>query len=73
MQHIEQFDEERQVLARAAFDQRQNVLSPLQADEEVAVLAAGGDALEVTQAPQPVRRQKGFEFFALQGRENRHE
>ncbi|MCY1448246.1 hypothetical protein D9M71_649020 [compost metagenome] len=70
MQHIEQFDEERQVLDRPAFDQRQHVLSLFQTDKEVAVLGAGGNALEVPQAAQAVRRQKGFQLRPGQGGED---
>ncbi|MNT32059.1 hypothetical protein D3C72_1679210 [compost metagenome] len=70
MQHVEQFNEERQVLDRSAFDQRQHVLSLFQTDKEVAVLGAGGNALEVPQAAQAVRRQKGFQLRPGQGGED---
>ena len=53
--------------ARAALDQGQHVFALLRADEEVAVLAACGDALEVAQPAEPVGRQKGLQFIALQG------
>ncbi|MNT13290.1 hypothetical protein D3C72_1482550 [compost metagenome] len=72
MQDIEQFDEERQVGAGAALDQGQDELALLQADEEVAVLAARGYALEVAQATQAIRREKGFQLVTLQGGEYRH-
>lgn len=70
MQHIEELDEERQVLDRPAFDQRQHVLPLFQADKEVAVLGTGGNALEVPQAAQAVRCQKGFQLRPGQGGED---
>ncbi|MNJ52305.1 hypothetical protein D3C77_476350 [compost metagenome] len=70
VQYIKQLDEERQVLDRPAFDQRQHVLSLFQTDKEVAVLGAGGNALEVPQAAQAVRRQKGFQLRPGQGGED---
>src|SRR5690606_24024300 len=72
MQHVQQLDDERQVLGWTALDQGQNVFALLQADEEIAVLGASDDTLEVTQAPQPERRQKGFQFVLLKWREYRH-
>ncbi len=72
MEHVEQFDEKWQVGHRAAFDQGQDVLALLQADEEVAVFATRSNALEVTQPPKPVGRQEDFELMTLQGGEYRH-
>src|SRR5690606_5840229 len=57
---------------RAALDQGQDIFALLQADEEVAVLGASDDTMEVTQAPQPDRRQKGFQFVLLKWREYGH-
>ncbi len=58
VEHVEQFDEERQVLHRAALDQGQDELAVFQADEEVAVLGAFGDATEIPQAAQVVGARK---------------
>ena len=47
MQDIQQLDEERHFLHRAALDQGQDEFALLQADEEVGVFATGGDPLEI--------------------------
>ncbi|MNR05015.1 hypothetical protein D3C85_1210170 [compost metagenome] len=70
VQHIEQFDEKRQILHRAALDQGQDKLALLQADEEIAVFGAGGDPLEITQAAKAVRGKKGFQLRPGQGSED---
>ncbi|MNN80756.1 hypothetical protein D3C81_1975160 [compost metagenome] len=44
----------------------------LQADEEIAVLRAGGDALELQQAAEPVGGEEGFQFVAFQRGEDGH-
>ena len=62
VQHVEQFDEERHVFSRPTLDQCEDELPFFQADEEIAVLGTGGDALEVEQAAQLVWRQKGFQL-----------
>ncbi|MNV81791.1 hypothetical protein D3C71_1754790 [compost metagenome] len=72
VQHVEQGDEEAQVLPRATLDQGQYVFAVLQTDEEVAVLRAGGDALELQQAAEPVGGEEGFQFVALQRGKNGH-
>ncbi|EJT85725.1 hypothetical protein PPS11_04775 [Pseudomonas putida S11] len=41
-----------------------------EADEEIAVLGAGGDALEIEQTTQRVRRQKGFQLRPGHGGED---
>lgn len=66
MEHVEQFDEERQVLHRAALDQGQDELAVFQADEEVAVLGAFGDATEIPQAAQVVGDEEGFQGRAFE-------
>ncbi|MOA24554.1 hypothetical protein D3C78_1452350 [compost metagenome] len=73
MQHIEQGDEERQVLRRTALDQGQDVLAMLQADEEVAVLRTFGDATEVLQTTQSIGGQEFFQHRTLKGGEYRHD
>ncbi|WP_250145421.1 hypothetical protein, partial [Escherichia coli] len=49
------------VLHRAALDQGQDELAVFQADEEVAVLGAFGDATEIPQAAQVVGGEEGFQ------------
>ncbi|MNP28176.1 hypothetical protein D3C76_1211260 [compost metagenome] len=70
VQGVEQFDEERHVLAGPTLDQRQDELPLFEADEEIAVLGAGGDALEIEQTTQRVRRQKGFQLRPGHGGED---
>ena len=72
VQHVEQVDEERHLLHRAALDQGQDELALLQADKEIGVFAAGGDPLEIEQAAEPVRGEKGFQLGPSQGGEHRH-
>ncbi len=62
MQHVEQFDEERHLLNRAALDQRQDELALLQADEVIGVFTTGSDALIVKQTAEPVRGEKCFQL-----------
>ncbi|MCY1454983.1 hypothetical protein D9M71_720850 [compost metagenome] len=70
MQGVEQLDEERHVLAGPTLYQRQDELPLFEADEEIAVLGAGGNALEVEQTAQLVRRQKGFQLRPGHGGED---
>ncbi|KPW97231.1 hypothetical protein ALO79_200149 [Pseudomonas syringae pv. castaneae] len=72
MQYVQQFDEERHFLHRAAFDQGQDEFTLLQTDKEIGVFAAGGDPLEIKQAAEPVRGKKGFQLGPSQGGEHRH-
>ncbi|MCY1179462.1 hypothetical protein D9M73_198660 [compost metagenome] len=72
VEHVQQFDEERQVLDRPALHQGQYVFTLFQADEEVAVLGAFGDALEIPQPAQPVGGEESFQFRAFKGSEYRH-
>ncbi|MCY1410674.1 hypothetical protein D9M71_260450 [compost metagenome] len=72
VQHVEQGDEERQVLHRAALDQGQDVFALFQADEEVAVFRSLGDAAEVRQPAEPVGGEEFFQHRAFEGGEYRH-
>ena len=72
VEHVEQFDEERHFLHRAALDQGQDELTLFQADEEIGVFATRGDPLEIKQAAEPVRGKKGFQLGPSQGGEHRH-
>ncbi|EPN37891.1 hypothetical protein A245_39456 [Pseudomonas syringae pv. actinidiae ICMP 19096] len=72
MQHIEQFDEERHLLHRAALDQCQDKFTLLQADEVIGVFTTGGNALIVKQAAEPVRGEKCFQLGPSQWGKNRH-
>ena len=42
------------------------------ADKEIGVFATGGNPLEVDQAAEPVRGEKGFQLGPSQGGEHRH-
>ena len=72
VQHVEQLDEERHLLNRAALDQGQDEFALLQADKEIGVFATGGNPLEIKQAAEPVRGEKGFQLGPSQGGEHRH-
>ena len=72
VQALQQFDEERHVGARTALHQGEDELAAFQADEEVAVLAAGGNALEVLQAAEPVGFEEDFQLRAFEGCEDGH-
>ncbi|MCY1431730.1 hypothetical protein D9M71_477060 [compost metagenome] len=72
VEHVEQFDEERQVVAGTALHQGQYVFTLFQADEEVAVLGAFGNALEILQPTQPVGGEEGFQFRAFEWGEYGH-
>lgn len=72
MQHVEQFDEERHLLNRAALDQRQDELALLQADEVIGVFTTGSDALIVKQTAEPVRGEKCFQLGPSQWGKNGH-
>jgi hypothetical protein len=67
VQHVEQFDEERHFLHRATLDQGQDEFALLQADKEIGVFAAGGNPLEIKQAAEAVRGEKGFQLGPSQG------
>src|SRR3546814_710710 len=71
MQHIQQLEEERHFLHRTAFHQGQDKLTLLQADKKIGVFAASGDPLEIKQAAEPVRGEKGFQLGPSQGSEHR--
>ncbi|MNE47233.1 hypothetical protein D3C80_1416270 [compost metagenome] len=72
VQHVEQLDEERHFLRRATLNQGQDKLALLQADEVVGVFTARGDPLEIKQAAEPIRGEKGFQLGPSQGGEHRH-
>ena len=72
VQHVEQFDEERHLLNRTTLDQGQDKFALLQADKEIGVFATGGNPLEIKQAAEPVRGEKGFQLGPSQGGEHRH-
>src|SRR5690606_30398288 len=63
MQDFKQLDEKGQVLLRPTFNQCQDVFALLEADEEIAVVRAGLDALEVTQATQLIGRRKASSLY----------
>jgi hypothetical protein len=72
VEHVKQFDEERHFLHRAALDQGQDEFALFQADEEIGVFAASGNPLEIKQAAEPIRGEKGFQLGPSQGGEHRH-
>jgi len=72
VEHIEQFDEERHFLHRAALNQGQDEFALFQADKEVGVFATSGNPLEIEQAAEPIRGEKGFQLGPSQGGEHRH-
>ena len=72
VEHVEQFDEERHFRHRATLNQGQDELALLQADKEIGVFAAGGNPLEIKQAAEPIRGEKGFQLGPSQGGEHRH-
>ncbi|MNR12634.1 hypothetical protein D3C85_1290010 [compost metagenome] len=72
VQHVEQLDEERHLLDRAALDQGQDEFTLLEADEEIGVFATGGNPLEIKQAAEAIRGEKSFQLGPSQGGEHRH-
>ena len=72
VQAVEQFDDKRQALRIAALDQGQHKLAAGAADEEVAVLAAALNALNVDQPTDLKPVKKGIQLLATDRRKNRH-
>ena len=72
MEHVEQFDEKRHFCDWAALNQGQDEFALFQADKEVGVFATGGNPLEIKQAAEPVRGEKGFQLGPSQRGEHRH-